>query len=179
MHTALTFRLRGPASPFSPAPRRQGLRSRGGLHAGRRKVSRTQIGPLDSLGRRIPLHGKRKGVPQECPLGVLSAGLAGWWRQTLPLPFPLPPWASLLAGVQGTGGRGGCSEEPTCWAPTRKNSVWGRVSLSDFAESPGGGHNEPAVCCMLKERCRATWWRLRSGWKREGARCWPRGTWVR
>lgn len=113
----------------------------------------TPLGKEDS-----PAWEEKRVPPRSIPLGVLSAGLAGWWRQTPPLPSPSTMGLSLL-GVPGdaAGGRGGCSEGPTCWSPTRKELAWGEFHSVILQESPGGGHSEPAVCCMLG-KCRPTWW---------------------
>ena len=102
--------------------------------------------------------GREKGSPQEYPPGgaVCRPGRVVEADPSTPFPFhhgPLFAWSSRGRGW----GQGGCSEGPTCWSPTRKELAWGEFHSVILQESPGGGHSEPAVCCMLG-KCRPTWW---------------------
>lgn len=148
---------------------------------GEGKVSRTQdLWTPDSPGEGgFCCMGREKGPPRSVPWGC--QGLQAWQGgggQDPPLLFPFYPgplfaWSSRdAAGGRGVLLRGA----ELCWAPTRKESVWGEFHSVILQESPGGGHSEPAACRMLESADPPggveVWMAA------EGARCWPR-TWVR
>lgn len=102
--------------------------------------------------------GREKGPPRSVPLGVLSAGLAGWWRQTPPLPSPFHPGPVFAWSSRGSSwGQGRLLRGAERLGPTRKELAGGEFHSVILQESPGGGRSEPVVCFMLG-KCRPTWW---------------------